>query len=114
MLSNGPVPIWSTNLLCLFGGYFSCSPGNNVEVDDWVQNKEEVHRRDGQQVDDSRDNAPEFLRVQTGCYEEGTGQGDEENCRRWADAVLTQLQRRSHDYSHHDECVAGGQDLGNK
>lgn len=50
--------------------------------------------------------------MHAGGDEEAAGKSDQENGRRRADAVLAQLQRRTHDHSHHHEGVAGREDLG--
>ena len=87
------------------------APGDDVQVDDRVQDEQQVHGRDHEQVEHAGHDAPELLRMDAGRYEEGAGQGDQEDGRRRADTVLAQLQRRTDDDGHHDQRVAGRQDL---
>lgn len=68
-----------THFLRLLDGDLTGSPGDDIEVDKRVQDEKQVHGRDRQQVYEARYNAEEFLRMQTRSYEEGTGQGDQED-----------------------------------
>lgn len=107
---EGPSP--PTNLLGLLRGDLTGSPRDVVQVDEGVDDEEQVHRRDGQQVEQAGDNTLELLRMHAGGDEEAARESDQENGRRRTDAVLAQLQRRTHNHSHHHEGVSGREDLG--
>lgn len=50
-------------LLRLLRDDLACAPRDDVQVDDRVQNQKQVHRRDGQQVNDAGGDAPKLLRM---------------------------------------------------
>lgn len=68
-----------TNLLGLFRGDLTGSPRDVVQVDEGVDDEEQVHRRDGQQVEQAGDNAFELLRMHAGGDEEAARKSDQEN-----------------------------------
>ena len=99
------------HLLGFLGGHLPGAPRDIVEVDEGVNDKQEVHRGDAQQIQQPRDDAIELLGMHARRDEEGSGQGDEENGRRGPDAVLPQLEGRTHDHSHHHQSIPGRHDL---
>ena len=98
-------------LLGFLGEHLSGSPGDVVEVGQRVQDEQQVHGRDGEQVDEAGEDALELLRVQHGRYHHGQDSGDEEDEGGRAGTVLVQLQCRTHDHGHHDQSVGRRQDL---
>ena len=60
----------SKYLLGFLGLNFTGTPRDDVEVDDGVEDEQQVHGRDHQQVQDTGHDAPKLLRMETGCYEE--------------------------------------------
>lgn len=102
----------TTNLLCLLSGYLTGSPWDIVEIDEGVNDKEEVHRRNGHKIQQTWNNALKLLWVHTGCYEEWSWKSDKEDGWGRTNAILAQLQCGTHDDSHHDECVWSRHDLG--
>lgn len=61
-----------SNLLRFLHLDLARSPGNDVEINDRVENEKQIHRRDREEVNDAGDDTPEFLWMETGCYKEGT------------------------------------------
>lgn len=81
------------------------SPGDNIQVDDRVQDQQEVHGGNGQEVNQDGKDTLELLRMQDGRYDEGTHHAREEDGRRTSSTVLSQLQGRTHKHCHHDQGV---------
>ena len=65
--------------LCLLDSDLPGAPGDNIEVGDAVDNEEQVHAGDAEEVHESRHDAPELLGVKAGRYEEGSSHGDQED-----------------------------------
>ena len=80
-----------TYLFRFLGEHLSGSPGDVVEVDERVQDEQQVHGRDGEQVDEAGDDALELLRMQYGRYHHEQDGGHEEDEGGRSGAVLVQL-----------------------
>ena len=98
-------------LFGLLGEDLAGSPGDVVEVDERGQDEKQVHGRDGEQVDEAGDDALELLGVQDGRYHHEQDGGHEEDEGGRPGAVLVQLESLTDDHGHHDQGVAGRQDL---
>lgn len=57
-------------LFRFFGLDFTCSPWDDVQVDDGIENQQQVHRGNHHQIEKTRYDAPKLLRMETGCYKE--------------------------------------------
>ena len=60
------LPLLLHLLLGLFDGDFSRAPGDDVQVGDGVDDKEQVHSGDAKQVDQTGHDTPEFLERKKG------------------------------------------------
>ena len=81
-----------------------------MEVEDRVDHQDHVHGRDREVVDEPFQEAVEFLRVETGCQEEGASYAEEENRGRVADVVLGHRHHSSNENQHLNENVDSSQE----
>lgn len=61
----------ATNLFSLLGGDLTSTPGDDVQVDEGIDDEEEVHRGNTQQVQQTWNNTLKLLRMHTRRDEEG-------------------------------------------
>lgn len=92
-------------LLSLLNLHLPCSPGDNVQVNDGVEDQQQVHGGDGQEVDEDGKDTLELLRMEDGCYEERTHHGDQKDGGRRSYTVLSELESGTNKHCHHDQSV---------